>query len=192
MKDDRPDATGLRKAGRALEESFFAKENDKLLEGLREETAKAEHRQALKEAMSVDNDEVVDALIELDVKPETVSALSVVPLVEMAWADGEVHEKERAAVLKAAEERGITIGSANHDLLENWLKVKPERELMDAWKAYAQALHENLDPDICDALQERMISRARAVAEAAGGFLGIGAISNAEQAILDELEQGFD
>jgi hypothetical protein len=192
MKDDRPDATGLRKASKALEESFFAKENDKVLKTLREEARRAERRQALKDAMNLDNDEVIDALVELDVLPETVSALSVVPLVEVAWADGEVHEKERAAVLKAAEERGITAGTANHDLLESWLKVKPERELMDVWKAYAHALHENLDPDICDALQDRMVSRARAVAEAAGGFLGIGAVSEAEQAILDELEHGFD
>lgn len=34
--------------------------------------------------------------------------------------------------------------------------------------------------------------RAKAVAEAAGGFLGIGAVSKADQEILDELGHGFD
>jgi hypothetical protein len=36
-----------------------------------------------------------------------------------------------------------------------------------------------------------MIARARGVAEAAGGFLGLGRISDAEQAILDELTEAF-
>ncbi len=33
---------------------------------------------------------------------KTVSCLSLIPLVEMAWADGAVDEKEHAAVLAAA------------------------------------------------------------------------------------------
>jgi hypothetical protein len=192
METDRPEATGLKKAGKALEESFFAKENDKLLADLREEAARAERRSALREAMALDNEQVIDALLELDVLPETVAAFSLVPLIEVAWADGEIHQKERAAILKAAEARGIEIGSANHDLLESWLNDKPEKELMDTWKTYAHALHESLDPDLADALKDRMVSRARSVAEAAGGFLGLGAVSPAEQAILDELDHGFD
>jgi hypothetical protein len=192
MTMEKPEATGLRKAGKALEESFFAKENDKLLRQLQERAELAKRREALKTAMNLDNEQVIDALVELDVHAETVAALSIVPLIEVAWADGGIHAKERAAILKAAEERGIEIGSPNHDLLERRLAEKPGEELMKAWKAYAHALHETLDPDLSDALKERMVNRARAVAEAAGGFLGIGAISDAQRAILDELEHGFD
>jgi hypothetical protein len=35
------------------------------------------------------------------------------------------------------------------------------------------------------------MKRARKVAEAAGGFLGIGSVSAEEKAVLNELEQAF-
>jgi hypothetical protein len=74
--------------------------------------------------MNLDSDPVIDVLVELDVHAETVAAFSIVPLIEVAWADGGIHDKERAAILKAAEERGIEIGSPNHDLFERWLDEK--------------------------------------------------------------------
>ncbi|HSL19245.1 MAG TPA: alpha-amylase family protein [Methylomirabilota bacterium] len=191
MSMERPDATGLRKSGKALEESFFAKENERLLRKLQEQAEVAERRQALKEAMNLDDEQVIDALIAFDVRAETVAAFSIVPLVEVAWADGKIQPKERAAIIRAAEERGIQDGTPNHDLLESWLDHQPDQALMDTWKAYAHELHESLDPDVSAALKERMIARARGVAEAAGGFLGLGKISDAEQAILDELTDAF-
>ena len=192
MNMKRPDVTGLRNSGKALEDSFFARENERLLRKLQEEAAMAERRHALKEAMNLDNEQVINALVDLEVAPETVAAFSIVPLIEVAWADGEIQPKERAAILKAAEERGIKPASPNHALLESWLCHKPEPALMDTWKAYARELHANLDAELSAALRERLIARTRAVAEAAGGFLGIGAISKAEQAVLDELESDSD
>ena len=120
-----------------------------------------------------------------------MAAFGIVPLVEVAWADGSIQAKERDAILAAAKESGIEPGSANYQLLDSWLQHKPGDELMDVWKAYAHALHESLSADVADALKQRMIARTRAVAEAAGGFLGLGAISKSEKAILDELEQAF-
>lgn len=192
MSMERPDATGLRKSGKALEESFFAKENERLLTKIREQAAMAERRQALKEAMNLDNEEVIDVLVDLDVSPETVAAFSLVPLIEVAWADGKIQPKERAAIIRAAEERGIQDGTPNHDLLESWLDREPPQGLMDTWKAYAAELQNNVDARLAADLRHRLVERAQAVAEAAGGFLGIGAISKAEQAVLDELEYGSD
>jgi hypothetical protein len=192
MSMERPDATGLRKAGLALEESFFARENARLLKQLKEKAAIAERRAALKEAMNLDNEKVIDALMTFDVEPATVAAFSIVPLVAVAWADGEIQAKERAAILKAAEERGIAIGTPNHELLESWLDRKPGPALIETWKAYAVEIGLSLDPGLATDLRERMVGRARAIAEAAGGFLGIGAISKAEQAVIDDLESAVD
>jgi len=192
MSMDRPDATGLRNAGKALEDSFFARENERLLKKLRESQEMMERRQALKEAINLDEDEVIDALLKLDVKPETVAALSVVPLVEVAWADGKIQPEERKAILTAAEARGITVGTPCHDLLERWLAHKPGPELMDAWKRYAHELHENLDPAAAQELKFRLIDRARGIAQAAGGIMGILKISKEELAVIDELKQGFE
>jgi hypothetical protein len=41
-------------------------------------------------------------------------------------------------------------------------------------------------------LRETVIGQARAVAEAAGGFLGLGKVSPAEDEMLRRLERAFD
>jgi hypothetical protein len=189
---ERPDATGLRKTGKALEDSFFAKENERLLKKLRETHEAMEKRDALKEAMNLDDDAVIDALIALDVRPETVAALSLVPLIEVAWADGRIQHEEREAILKAAEERGIKIGTPSHDLLEGWLQHRPGQELMDTWKRYASELCESLDESTGKELKYRLLDRARGVAEAAGGLMGMLTISSAEEAVLEQLRHALE
>ena len=41
------------------------------------------------------------------------------------------------------------------------------------------------------ALEERILGRAHAVAKAAGGFLGLAAVSKEEEAMLAELKRAF-
>jgi hypothetical protein len=185
------DSVGLRKSAKALEESFFARENEKLLNKMRAEAAREKKKQQLAEVLKIDEDQILDRLVELDIEPETAIAVTVVPLVEVAWADGEISSKERKAALRAAEERGIAPGSETWQLFEDWLEHRPDPELMEIWKGFMKSLLESLDPAIADAVKERVMNRARGVAEAAGGFLGLGSISDQEQAVLDEMEQAL-
>jgi len=191
MSMQRPDATGLRQSGKALEDSFFARENARLLEKLKKKEAEAAQRQAYLEA-GIENAALIEALIELEISASAIAALSIVPLVTVAWADGEIQAKEREAIIKAAEAGGIEVGSANHDLLENWLSEKPGPELLETWKTYAQALEERLDSVVGNELRERLMTRTTDIAKAAGGFLGIGSISSTEQRVLDELEHALE
>lgn len=185
------DAVGLKKSAKALEESFFAKENQKLLARLQEEAARQRKREVLAEALRIDDDHILDHLVDLDLSPEAIVAFSLVPLVEVAWADGEIQPKERAAILRAAEERGVTPDSTNHELLENWLRERPDARLLEVWRRYSTALLNELDPDERSTMRERLLGNARRVAEAAGGFLGLGSISDAEKAVLEDLESTF-
>jgi len=89
-----------------LEEEFFLKRDMELLQALREKTASKQRKQALAEASGIAHDDLLDQLIELDVSGETAAALSLVPLIAVAWADGTIDAKERTAVLDAAEELG--------------------------------------------------------------------------------------
>ena len=173
---------------RALEEAFFAQREQQLRERLREKAVKETWRQGLAEASGIRDEAVLDRLASLGVEPETVAALTLVPLVEVAWADGDVHPKEKAAVLKAAANAGIEEGSAASELLAGWLEERPKPELRAAWTAYAGALAGMLDATERAALKEDLMGRARSVAAAAGGFLGMGRISNEEEAALAALE----
>lgn len=56
---------------------------------------------------------------------------------------------------------------------------------------YVAELSKTFAPEAKRALSHDLLGRARAVAEAAGGFLGLGKISSSEQAVLTELERAF-
>ena len=177
---------------KALEESFFAKQNEKLRRALREQEAAKARKEALAAASGISDDAVLEELIALDIAADTVAALALVPLVEVAWADGSIDDKERVAILTAAEQAGLEKGGASHQLLQSWLTARPDQDVRRAWKEYVEALCNTLSAEPKQALKEQMVGRARAVAEAAGGFLGLGSkVSSKEKAVLDELEQAF-
>ncbi len=177
---------------KALEDAFFAQQNAKLLARLREKAAAEARREALRDALKIDDAELLDRLLELELGPETATALQLVPLVEVAWADGRVQQQERAAILKAAEDNGIATGSVAHDLLESWLESKPGADLMDVWARCARAVATSLPAGPREALKTGLLARAEAVAEAAGGFLGLGdKVSDEERAVLGQLERAL-
>jgi hypothetical protein len=186
------DVIGMRARARALEESFFERENQELLRKLRERAAREDKKRMLREALSYANDEILDALVDLDLDTESVVAFGLVPLVEVAWADGEIQPKERDAIIKAAIEQGVEEGSPTCDLLRNWLQKKPDARLLEVWKGYIDELKTSLGDRSKEHLKSGTLGRARAIAEAAGGFLGVASISAAEKKMLDELEWSFD
>jgi hypothetical protein len=182
-----PDLTS---AAQTLEDAFFAKENARLLQQMRERARQQERRAAMREVVRVDDDALIDRLIELGLEPGTVLALQLVPLAAVAWADGEIEPRERDAVLKAAAAQGVTSDSVAGQMLGNWLVQKPGAELVDAWKRHIQALWPQLSTSERDEIRKSALDRARSVAEAAGGFLGLTSkVSPQEKAVLDELAQ---
>ena len=184
-------ADALKDRGDALENEFFKRENAKALEALQGKRAAAASREALAEASGIPEGSVLDALVEAGITAETLAALSLVPLVAVAWADGKLDPGERDAIERAAESANL---SADHRaLLAEWLSAAPGAGLLDAWKAYVGALREGLDADSLASLREKIVGGARGVAESAGGFLGLGnKVSDSEAAVLADLEACFD
>ena len=178
---------------RRLEDEFFLKEDAKLLARLREMRKLEETKEALAEASGISDPQVLAKLIQLDVQVETLAALSVVPLVEVAWADGRIEERERDAIMQGAQSLEIKPGSIEYDLLDEWLKHQPEPTLLAAWSQYVQGLCAQMSPPEKEAFRTSFMGKARAVAEAAGGFLGIGnKVSPAEEKMLKTLADAFN
>jgi hypothetical protein len=167
---------------RALEEAFFAKHNEELRLRLGRGQADAADATGLADAT------VLAQLAGLGLGAEAVAALTLVPLVAVAWADGTVSDAEKDAVLAAAADGGVAAGTTAHALLEGWLAHKPPAALSEVWQAYVRAL----PPTGRSALHDRLLSRARAVAEASGGILGFGRkVSPAEEAVLQDLQRAL-
>lgn len=182
---------GPHERGRNLEEEFFRRNDELLLQKLREKQAKETAREVLSKATGITNPEVLDRLIALEVRPEMATALMIVPLVEVAWADGTIDAKEREAILAQARKSNLVAGSPELALLESWLGQRPGPNLLAAWTLTVQDLAQKLEPAEIEKLKSGLVGRARGVAEASGGMLGIGKVSSKEQAVLAKLESAF-
>jgi hypothetical protein len=176
---------------KALEEEFFRKQNEKLREEMRAKRDRENARKELAEAFPHARPEMRDRFVDEGLDAEAVSALALVPCVMVAWADGEVGDKEREAVLAAAREHGLEPGTKPHTLLSGWLGEQPSSSLIDLWAHYVEAVLSGLGPEERERLRERVVTLARDVARATGGFLGIKKISAAEEAILLRIEEAF-
>jgi hypothetical protein len=176
---------------RALEESFFQKRDRELLERMRKEANAKQEKEALAAACGITDQAVLENLVKANITSETMAALSLVPLVLVAWADGNLAEREREAVLAAAQTEGVSAGSVPYQLLERWLQDPPEPELFQAWKDYIHLLHQQFTPEAYETLRTDILGRARNVAKSAGGVLGMSSISGEERDMLKEIEAAF-
>ena len=177
----------LRERGDSLEEAFFRNMDCKLIEELRAKKEREQEIDELAAASGIEHREVLGALLDAGVHSEALLAVGLVPLIEVAWADHSMDAAERDAILHAARDAGVTRGSTAAKLLFAWLERRPGVELLEAWKGYAAVLIAELGEADAAAVREDIMGRAQAIAEAAGGFLGLGAVSKDEQRMLDEL-----
>lgn len=176
---------------KSLEEAFFAKQDAKLIAQLRADREKKLGIAALKSASRIEDPELLARLVDLGIDARSWTALALMPLVEVAWADGSVEPKERKAILAAAREHGVEPGSPGEALLESFLTTRPGPSVFAAWGGYVTELVANLSAEEREAMRARLVERARKVAKAAGGMLGIASISDAEKRVIAALEKPF-
>ena len=181
----------LHQRGKALEDHFFREKDKKLMEQLKADLTAKETREALAEVSGIKDEAVLDALVKVGISPGSLTSVSLIPLVSVAWADGKMEDKERKAILDAADQAGVVAGSAGYALLESWLNEQPDESLLVAWKDYVNALKGELDQAAFNQLKSSVLSRATDIAKSAGGFLGINAINDAESQVINELEHAF-
>ena len=179
----------LGQRGRTLEEEFFRKEEAKLLERLRSQKQQQVTREALQQATGIRDQAAIERLLGMGLSLQTLAALALVPLVEVAWASGGVESQERKLILEAAKDVGLD--SASQELLASWLQHAPDRSLLEAWRSYVGTLCKDLAPAQREIMKKEVVGRARKVAGAAGGLLALGKVSKEEQKVLGELEAAF-
>ncbi|KAA5543741.1 hypothetical protein FYK55_11175 [Roseiconus nitratireducens] len=181
------DHDAFRKRGQALENEYFQRVDEALLKNLREASEREEQVEALTKAAGLHDQELASELLEMGIDAGNFAAFALTPLVFVAWADGNVSNSERQAVISSALRRGVNSDPLAFKLLEQWMQVRPSRELWTLWQKYARDLHQSLPPTTADKLSRRLIAQAEEVAKASGGVLGIGKVCAAEQRLLDEI-----
>ena len=172
--------------GTALENQFFAKVDEKLLAKLHEQ----QDVDSLAKSLGI-SPEIAKSLLAAGVTTHSAAALRLVPLVAVAWADGRIEPEELQVVVKAAESHGIKADQPAGQLLASWLKVAPTSDLLKTWGEYAASLVAHMSADQAANLKSSIIDELKSVANAAGGVLGWGAVSDGESKLMHVVEDAL-
>ncbi len=181
----------LEERGRALENQFFEQENKQKLAAMKSKLEGQQTREELRKASGMTDEAVLDKLVSLGLRANTIAALSLVPLIFVAWADGSIQDSERNAILQGAHGKGLEPGTDGLELLTTWLAKKPADELFDAWEGYIKALAAQLNDEQNRLLKNQIVGFAKMVATSAGGILGFGKVSGTEEKALSRIEAAF-
>jgi hypothetical protein len=176
---------------RSLEEEYFRTHDAKLIEKLRERGKVEEIAEALAVKLQVDDPALLSRIMALGVTLDTGPAFLLAPLVQVAWAEGDVTDREREKVLRIATERGIDPSSPAHAQLQAWLRKRPADAIFaTAVEAIKTGLSVLTPAERADRIK-RIVDACREVASASGGLgrlLGLGTgVSSEEESILDAM-----
>lgn len=183
--------SGFEARRQALENEFFRRVDERLAAELRAKISEEEQRDTLANVCGVKDPQVIEALVKAKINAETLAALTMIPLVRVAWADRQMDAKEKAAILKAADESRCPAGSPGHVLLDSWLTSPPSAALFQTWKDFVHELKKTAKKEHYETLHAGVVKNARDVARAAGGLLGFHTVSEKEEAVLAEIEEAF-
>jgi hypothetical protein len=177
----------LAKRGRTHEDEYFRKKDQELVERMRRAAAEAETREGLSTRTGLDDPEMLQELQALGFTPDTVSLLPILPLVQVAWAEGGVTEAERHAVNDLARARGIAEGSAAARQLADWLTNQPDAQVFSRGMRLIGAVLEAQGHESGALTADDLVKYCETIARASGGVFGIKKISGEELALIASL-----
>lgn len=174
------------------EEKYFKqRDREKIAEARREQQLEAirQHEREGVQDVLQSSDEVAAEALALGFDSETARVLPLVPVIQMAWADGSVTTAENDKVLELAHQFGIDRDGPAHNFLTLLLGEQP-----------SDVFFERVDRVISHLVEERpdywqnksVVELAREVAEASGGFFNLTSpINSDEKKLLDRFAELF-
>lgn len=119
----------------------------------------------------------------LGLNQDSYRAILLLPLVEVAWVDGEIQAQERDEILSYAEGNQLLAGGA-HAVVEDWLTNRPTEDYFSRGrKILVRLAHEaeGIASDIGPKEVDDILGYCEVVADSAGGLFGRFFRSSAEE-----------
>lgn len=130
--------------------------------------------------------ELAAVLHSLGIDEESCGAVVLLPLVQVAWADGRVQDEERELILSIASARGLLTGDGER-LLDGWLHYRPSPRYIERGRAALIELAKRGDGPVASGVGD-IVSLCEQVARSAGGLFGrIGVVDATERRALAEI-----
>jgi hypothetical protein len=173
--------------GKALEEAFFFRMNQELIELLGRKLQRDEKIKSFAEATGIQDVKRLESLVDAGFEMPTLTAFIWVPLVFVAWADGNTDALEKKAILDVLATKGFSQQTAARTLDHEWFRKPPSEDLWKIWEEFSTATLAKLKAASRNELIDEIVGLCYAVAHASGGFLGIGKVSPAETDVIDRV-----
>jgi hypothetical protein len=175
--------------GRALEEDYFRKKERELVERMRQAVAAEQARQDISRKTGLDDPALVRELQDLGFTPDTIGLLPLVPVVQVAWAEGGITPAERDLIVRLARSRGIAPGSAADNQLTQWMTTRPADALFARAGGLIRAMLDSGSEQTGDLSVDDLVKQCEAIAATSGGVLGIGRMSAEERALVARIAE---
>ena len=172
---------------RASEDDYFRKKDRELVEKMRAAAAADRAKSELSASTGLSDPALLAELAALGFTPETVSVLPLVPIVEMAWAEGGVTAAERTLLVTLARSRGIAEGSPADRQLSDWLARQPAPAVFERATRLIRAMLDTGSHGGGTLTADELIKYSESIAAASGGILGLGKVSAEERATLAKI-----
>ena len=173
----------------ALENEYFHRKDRELIERLREEGRRQAERRGLEDRLDTHDAAFLEQLQAAGFAPDNLALLHLVPLVEVAWSEGEVTSRERELILAMAARRGVATDGPAYGQLVGWLDQQPDKTFFETTYEAIRKILALKDETSRHADQQNLASWSTKIAEATGGVLGMMPISKDERECLRRIAQ---
>jgi hypothetical protein len=173
--------------GKALEEAFFFRMDQELIELLSRKLQRDEKIRSFAEATGIHDVKRLESLVDAGFEMPTLTAFIWVPLVFVAWADGNVDAMEKKTILDVLATKGFSENAACRIMDHEWVRNPPNADLWKIWEDFSAATLANLKAPSRNELIDEIVGLCYVVAHASGGFLGIGKVSPSETEVIDHV-----
>jgi hypothetical protein len=182
------DHDAFAKRGRALEDEYFRRRERELVEKMRTAAAAEQARGELGKKTGLQDPSLLQELQDLGFTPETVMLLPLVPMLEIAWAEGGITASERHMLVKLARSRGIDEHSAADRQLQTWMTSRPDPAVFERAGSLIAAMLSSGSEEVRGGLTgEDLVAQCEKIAAISGGILGMGYISREERELLSRI-----
>ena len=179
----------IQERGRSLEDDYFRKKDRELIEKIQRAAEADRARADIGRAAGLTDPALAGELQALGFTAETVALLPLVPVLQMAWAEGGITAAERGLLVNLARSRGIAEGSAADAQLTAWMTNPPGEEVFAGAGRLIRAM---LDSGASPGLNaDDLVAHCESIASASGGVFGIGRISGEERKLLASIAEAL-
>jgi hypothetical protein len=172
---------------RSREDEYFWRRDQELIEKMRRAAAADQTNRALASKAGLTDPATIEELAQLGFTVDTVDLLPLMPLIQMAWAEGGVSQAERQLIVNLARSRGISEGTPADVQLAAWLTAAPPADVFTRSTRLIRAMLASPTAGAAALTPEALVKYCEEIAAASGGVLGMRKISAEERGLLSRI-----